>query len=1046
MSIGTHRAITGWLRSDVIVEPLIHHWYAWSYLIPPAPAARYVTEAQIATMRSFVDAPDVHIAALRDPAMRGGPFIQYDASRVDEVRDLLRQTLHDRQATIALSDAITALERLLAAHPAGDALDPLYARIPAPLRGFVELVYDGRNHPQIRYLEGLLYRSAHYRPDHQAIGLRRLPDSDRRAFVMSTPRLDADLDVCIARPFAERALDRLFEARHAPQPIDDLADRLALDDAGRAAFAALFTDIRPPVPERYRGDAVRVRYFGHACVLIETASTAVLVDPLVSYPHADGLARYSYDDLPPFIDHVLITHNHQDHVMFETLLQLRHRIGQVIVPRSHKGSLLDPSLRSILLQIGFGDVREVDVLESIALPDGEIVAIPVLGEHGDLDIAAKTAYWIELQGRSVLCAADSNNLDTALYDHVRHLLGPLDVLFIGMECDGAPYTWAYGPLLPAPVPHRQAQSRRLNGSDATRAATLVDRLEPQQVCVYAMGQEPWLEYITSIHYTPASAPIVESDQFVRRCQDRGIPAERLLGRAEIRLQRRASRRPAPTPIAVDTFTATAVPPAPAPVTAPPPRPAADESSTDALGALLDALHRLGVRLHLDDGQLRINAPRGTLNGELTERIKAQKPAIVALLQGGADPARRPSATAALPADALLPDTIRPSSSAAPPLAAASVILLSGATGFVGAFLLRELLVQTNARLHCLVRADNTPDGLRRLHETLATYQLWRDDFAARLNPVVGDLALPGLGLDPATWQALADTVDTVFHNGAHVHHMLPYERLKAPNVQGTLEMLRLACTGRAKAFHHLSSLSVLPPLQLAQRARFLEDDPLQQFPEPAGGYNRSKWIAELLVAEARARGLATAIYRPGPVAGDSDSGAFNTNDFLYRLMQGYLQLGRAPVGEMPLDLLPVDYLARAVVHLALQDAARGRTFHLLHPRPASSDLLFDACTAAGYRLERVSYADWHRELTRIAREEQHHALYPLVPLFSSRQGRADDTAPAPARAALPYDTVQATSLLRDASFPVPPLDAALFARYLAAMQRTGALAPAIVAT
>lgn len=635
-----------WLRPDVIAEPLINHWYAWSYLLPPASAARYLTESQLPVMASFAEAPQVHAAALRDPAMAGGPFIAYGPERAPDIAALLAQTRHEQGALLTLSAAITRLEQLLSAHPRGDSMDGLYAQLPAALRGYVELVSDGRHQPSARFHEGLLYRSGYWRPQNQAVALRRLPDPDQRAFVMSTPRLAADVDLWLQRPFADPALDRLFAARWQATDTAALAGDLGLAGTDRERFDGLFTDTAPRSAEAWRGPGLRVRYFGHACVLVETPHCALLVDPLVAYdkpPAAGDVPRYSLADLPPHIDCALITHNHQDHVMLETLLQLRHRIGQVLVPAGQRGSLIDPSLRLALQQIGFANVRELDRLDELALPGGgRIRSLPVLGEHGDLDIATKTAWWIEAEGRSVLCAADSNNLDSALYDHVARLCGPLDLLFIGMECEGAPFTWAYGPLLPQPVPHAQAQARRLNGSDAHRGWGLVERLRPAEVCVYAMGAEPWLNYITSIHYEADSMAIVESDRLVARCRAAGTPAQRLLGRAEYVLAPQArplidATLPALTQVPADEAAALAsaalrLAAAPASAAAAAPHTAAPAApAEDELGALLADLQARQVQLRVADGKLRVNAPQGALTPALTARLQAHKPALLALL-------------------------------------------------------------------------------------------------------------------------------------------------------------------------------------------------------------------------------------------------------------------------------------------------------------------------------------------------------------------------------------------------------------------------------
>jgi len=116
----------------------------------------------------------------------------------------------------------------------------------------------------------------------------------------------------------------------------------------------------------------------------------------------------------------------------------------------------------------------------------------------------------------------------------------VDVLFLGMECDGAPISWMYGPMMTTPLVRTNDQSRRLSGSDCVRGMSIVDVLEPRQVYVYAMGQEPWLTFLTSIRYTPESRPIVESDKLVEECRRRGIESERLWVKKEILLPARVA--------------------------------------------------------------------------------------------------------------------------------------------------------------------------------------------------------------------------------------------------------------------------------------------------------------------------------------------------------------------------------------------------------------------------------------------------------------------------------------------------------------------------
>ncbi|HEX8282848.1 MAG TPA: MBL fold metallo-hydrolase [Pyrinomonadaceae bacterium] len=524
-----------YLRQNVLVEPLFNQWYAWPYLIPPATAAMFIANMHLKIMQSFVAAPQIHVAALKNPAMRGGPFINYGADKAPAVKALVEQTTRDSAPLLELAAAVQRANAALAADASGFSLEPLYEKIPEALRGYVELVYDLNNAPSLRFIEGLLYKSPYYTEAPQAVALS-LVEGDERPFALSTPYLRDDSKLHLHLPFRSAALDELFRMKTVPQTLGHIKEALGVSEADGELFATFFTSEPPPPPPRYDGDAVRVRYFGHACILVESKETSILFDPVISYKYDNGIERYTYADLPETIDYVVITHGHQDHFMFESLLQLRHKTRHVVVPRSNGGGLADPSLRLILQQAGFRNVIELDEMGSVEVEGGEIVGLPFMGEHADLNIRAKLAYLVNLKGRKVMCAADSNNIEPRLYQHIHDAVGDVDVLFLGMECDGGPLTWLYGPLMTSPLARKMDQSRRLDGSDHAKGMDIVNRLNAKQVYIYAMGQEPWLTFLTSIQYTPESRPIVESDRVVTDCSGRGLSSERLFGRKEILLR------------------------------------------------------------------------------------------------------------------------------------------------------------------------------------------------------------------------------------------------------------------------------------------------------------------------------------------------------------------------------------------------------------------------------------------------------------------------------------------------------------------------------
>jgi len=523
-----------YLRQNIQVEPLIDHWYAWSHLIPPATAARNITERHIKIMDSYIGGPQIHANAVKNPKMLGGPFIDYGGKRVDEIRALRDRIRKERAHLLELSAAVQALDSMLRERANGHSLQPLYSAIPDTLRGYVELVYDLNNHPSFRLLEPLLYRSRYYDRSMQSLMLSEIT-ADERPFVLSTPRLESEHSLHLRLPFDYEAIDELFRLKTSPRPWAEIKEMLQVADSNDELLLSFLTREPPPRYTPYSGSGVRWRYFGHACILIESHGVSMLFDPVLSYTYENNISRYTYLDLPEEIDYVLITHNHQDHVLFETLLQIRHKVKNILVPRGGVGNLQDPSLKLLLEHCGFKNVIEISEMEKIHCNGVQITGLPFLGEHADLNIQTKLAWMVKIGPHSLLFAADSCNIEPRLYELIHEEIGDVDALFLGMECDGAPLSWLYGPLLTQRVERAMDESRRLSGSNYEQGINLVDRFRCREAYVYAMGQEPWLNYIMSIKYTNESRPIVESNRLMEACQQRGIIAERLFGEKEILL-------------------------------------------------------------------------------------------------------------------------------------------------------------------------------------------------------------------------------------------------------------------------------------------------------------------------------------------------------------------------------------------------------------------------------------------------------------------------------------------------------------------------------
>lgn len=520
------------LKPGVKLEPLICGWYAWSYMIPPAQHALNLANRHIPLLQSFAKNASAHVAAQLDPAMFGGPFVDLPATRVNEVEQLLQRTMAHCATRLRLARDLKEIDRLLQDNANGYSMSEFYARIPDSLQGLIEFVYDLNSHPRLRIQEELIY-DEYQNEENEAILLSLIPD-ERRPFFMSTPRLPSAQDLLLQVPFSNPVVDTLASLRTRPAPLAELVRELGIRDDERAVFESFLTTT---IPERqdaaYLGNAVRVRYFGHACVLVQTAQVSILIDPMLAWDdgHSDG--RYIFNNLPDHLDYVVLSHNHQDHCAPEMLLQLRHRVGQIVVPRNNAGSLADPSMKLALRHLGFKRIHQLGAFEEIPIPDGMITSLPFPGEHVDLDIHSRHGIHLNLKGRRLAFLVDSDGRDPHLFRRIaRKMDRRLDALFIGMECHGAPLSWLYGPLLTAAISRRNDESRRLSGLDSQRAWNVIQEFHASNVFVYAMGQEPWLRYIMGLEYTPESIQLREVASLLQRCELQGIKAQHLLIRAE----------------------------------------------------------------------------------------------------------------------------------------------------------------------------------------------------------------------------------------------------------------------------------------------------------------------------------------------------------------------------------------------------------------------------------------------------------------------------------------------------------------------------------
>lgn len=246
--------------------------------------------------------------------------------------------------------------------------------------------------------------------------------------------------------------------------------------------------------------------------------------------------------------------------------------------------------------------------------------------------------------------------------------------------------------------------------------------------------------------------------------------------------------------------------------------------------------------------------------------------------------------------------------------AGSRVLLTGATGFLGAQLLAELLARGAGEVRCLVRAPDPAAAAARLARITA-------DPAAV--PLPGDLGRPALGWSPAEFAAVARDTDLIVHAGAWVNLALPYRSVKPANVDGAREMVRLAHAGGAP-LHHISTLSVFG----SGRGGVSEVLEVPRVEGLATGYAQSKWAADRMMAQAVRSGLPVSVIRTGRLFARSDTGEYNAEDLLVQMVRACLLLGAAPGIDAAVLIAPVDGVAAAVCGIADRPDATGRAYHV----------------------------------------------------------------------------------------------------------------------
>ncbi|MDI1442657.1 myxochelin non-ribosomal peptide synthetase MxcG [Polyangium sp. 6x1] len=401
----------------------------------------------------------------------------------------------------------------------------------------------------------------------------------------------------------------------------------------------------------------------------------------------------------------------------------------------------------------------------------------------------------------------------------------------------------------------------------------------------------------------------------------------------------------------------------------------------------------------------------------------------ALEQAGGVTKASAGLTDAMLADAVLPADIVPPALVPAVHAPPRQVVLTGATGFVGVHLLHALLKRTDARVVCLVRAADEKQAADRLRAALEKQRLPAAHFEDRVVAVPADLALPRLGLRDETWDRLAAECDAIYHDAAIVSLVRDYRSMRAVNVLGTREVLRLAAAARPKPVHHVSTLAVAPSISKSPE---VPEAFVPPHPELGDGYKQSKWIAERLAEQAGERGLPVAVYRLGRVVGAPETGIVNEQDLVFRLLLAGIPAGALPDLDVAETWTPVDYVARAIVELSLTRPPRGAVYNVAPAPDVRLRDVFRWVHEYGYAVETCSVPAFRARLGNGAGAAESATL-----AFFDLQADAGEQPQS-----FGLGRVRCDNLIRDLSesgIDCPAVDRSLVFRYLDHCVETGKL-------
>ncbi|WP_238861408.1 thioester reductase domain-containing protein [Clostridium sp. YIM B02569] len=284
------------------------------------------------------------------------------------------------------------------------------------------------------------------------------------------------------------------------------------------------------------------------------------------------------------------------------------------------------------------------------------------------------------------------------------------------------------------------------------------------------------------------------------------------------------------------------------------------------------------------------------------------------------------------------------------------IFLTGATGFLGAYLIKEFLTVSETEIYCLVRCKDSEDGIRRITENMKKWKLWNEEYKSRIFSIVGDLSKKNLGMNDHVIKFIENKIDIICHNGAAVNFSIPYENIKKTNVDSTKEIIKLLANGKEKYLEYISTLSVFTEKDY-ENDNALEDRLPLDINNLSIGYTQSKLVSEALCMKYRKKGLKINIIRIGRISGDKNTGKCQNTDLIWKIIDLCKEIKYIPDSKILFDLIPVDFVSKMIRYITFE-TEEFKNYHIASELPVSLEDIWRVLIEKGLDIKKIDLKSW----------------------------------------------------------------------------------------